>query len=104
PAGPEPGAAVCPKEAVAAAAASVPTKRKCRRCKLMFASLFHGVMPKLSHKSIPRAPALGRGACQGWRESADLGGAASRQLSGGTPVVMPAEARRQPDRELQQRI
>jgi hypothetical protein len=35
------GATTCPKEGVAAAAVSVTTKSKYRRCKFMLSSLFH---------------------------------------------------------------
>src|SRR6266446_10860036 len=56
------GATVCPKAGVAAAAASVTTRRKSRRCKVMLSSLFHGFPPKLSHKATPCVSALERGA------------------------------------------
>ena len=55
------GATAWPKAGVAAAAASVTTKRKSRRCNVMLSSLFHGVPPTLSHKATPCASALGRG-------------------------------------------
>ena len=52
-------ATACPKAGVAAAAASVTTKRKSRRCKVMLSSLFNGV-PKFSHQATPGRCALGR--------------------------------------------
>src|SRR5215475_5473352 len=54
------GATACPKAGVAAAA-SVTTKRKSRRCKFMLSSHLHCVAHKLSHKATPFACALGRG-------------------------------------------
>src|SRR6516165_1867754 len=59
-AGPVVGATACPKAGVAAAAASVTTKRKSRRCKFMLSSRFDCVAPNLSHKATPFAYALGR--------------------------------------------
>src|SRR5262245_36701791 len=53
------GTTACPKTGVAAAAASVATKRKSRRCKFMLVLPFPELQQKLSHQAKHFACALG---------------------------------------------
>src|SRR5215468_7448208 len=81
------GTTACPKGVVAAAAANVATKRKCRRCKFMPSSLFPELQRKLSHQAKHFASALGRErdvcTCAGFRTPAR--GGPSRRAGGRRP-------------------